>query len=903
MVTQPVAWQSIYQKVDAKNADAISIAEHTKISDMTLKQLDPSGLLFSLFGRKGVAGLKVVDLNASLFRRDSLYLKEPFGDDENTLVEERLIPPPALFAGIPDYSYGIYDWLNKNRTCPAFKSAVYEEKCHDFKGWLGALNSVHFGSQAKQMYAHLHMNAVSLAKHAAAMSAAMNETEREAYSDVLKEAALLALAYEGYAQHFLQDRWAVGHMWERWNAPDPRQEEASLIAHLAIGAIAGMIHGAEAVVRETEELEFLLEKADPMSSPVPGPPYSGGSQMPKSQPMQFSRDGISVWDAIGDERLSDARNGIFSLNSYKTDRVNQRLDVQKQLEKMLQCAGAGWAEVVRALGPGSAAGTYSAFRVGLAEDAPSFKIIEQDDCWNMWATNRSMMIGLLGPNAHGSLLLLSKVDLVPLATALDATQLEKHNRSELVRHAAQLWLWGTHEPNGIEMATAEAPELVVPDLNVPVGDASGGRFGSLWGFKPGSAYNLPDYLVPIGLGSAAASPPANTAPPALSDPLPAKDPRGRDVYTLYGAFNGAMAGHWCEDRSVLLETRDDPTPLNQEICLHLSERLYQGTHPTYQGKQKQTRTFNGTEIGSLCSLVAKGSVEGETSDDQANPFWLDQGYVPKEVDDEAQDSPDDSETAAAFPLEPVKNWCGRTPTVHLSRDDTLRRDNVAARVDPEDELLQLDGVDFGMDEGTVRLTGPGNRVIDLVAFEAWSNNRIIADLTEIELELETDYEIDVTAVVGPNAPRKSVGLFYLRVSQGVDLSGLYRSQWGDVVKIQQSPEDRRAYTASISTLGTFLGQRKYAVGEELMTLTQVRKTREFAGRVGYRYRPGLVERCGLTLEELPMTIVVTFPAGVTEGTPTEILASWRHKDPEPGECGFKQLLTRTLELTYVEPLP
>ena len=132
LVTKGEAWQSIYQR-DA----SASIAEHTELSDMTFRHLDSSGRLVRLFGRGGSARATLVDLNASLFRARTVGAMSRVGDDRRTAIEERELPPPGHFAGIPDYSYGIYDWLNKNSTCPSFQDEAYTPRCHKFIGWLG----------------------------------------------------------------------------------------------------------------------------------------------------------------------------------------------------------------------------------------------------------------------------------------------------------------------------------------------------------------------------------------------------------------------------------------------------------------------------------------------------------------------------------------------------------------------------------------------------------------------------------------------------------------------------------------------------------------------------------------------------------------------------------------------
>ena len=137
-------WRSTYFR-----ERSASIPEHTDLANLALQELGVAEIL----GRHGSAGVTVVDLNATYFREEALRRTPREGDDRDTAVEERLLPQPARFAGLPDYSYGPADWLYKNRTCPIGGPARNNELCHEFAGWLGGLNSVHFGSQATAMYA------------------------------------------------------------------------------------------------------------------------------------------------------------------------------------------------------------------------------------------------------------------------------------------------------------------------------------------------------------------------------------------------------------------------------------------------------------------------------------------------------------------------------------------------------------------------------------------------------------------------------------------------------------------------------------------------------------------------------------------------------------------------------
>lgn len=714
-------WQSIYQ-----DADGLSLAEHTTISDETFDRLDPSGQLRALFGRGGSATLDVVDLNASHFRQTLLGV-EPFGDDEITLSEERTIPPPGLFSGLPDYSYGIYDWLNKNTTCPAFADGHYAWRCHEFMGWLGALNSVHFGTQARDMYAHQHRNALALAERARIMREAMTDAEREVYEEDLREAELLALAYEGYAQHFLQDRWAVGQMWDRWAAPDPQQQDESLPAYLAIGALAGIIHGSEALVSQYDFLEVLLMRADPMSSPLPGPGRT-------AQPMHYrhvrrSGEGPPI-PAVGDERLQDALIGQFSLNRYQRGARNQRLNVQTQLDGMFECSSAGWVEVIQALGPTDSG--YGVYGASLSGDIPEFEILEQEDCWNMWATNESMMIGMLGPNAGRSVALIAAVDFVipdiGPDVGVDSDGIVVGYRAEFVAYAARLWLYGRDNPNGTEVARGEMTSYAQSFGNA-IGLGASLNPNTLWNFREGGDYALPDYAEPLGLVTEGGN--------GGQTPLPENDARGRDIQTLYGAFNGAQSDYWCENREIFNNLRAAPSPINREMCEHLANRMYEGSHPSYEGVQAARREFEDAPVRSICRIRNTDGVESDEYDDPDNPFWIDPGYFPALP---RRQSVEPTHTN----FDAVANWCARVPVLTQIGSPDMQNQNIVAEISEEDEELILYGSDLGESGGTIQLESFDGTEIALTQITEWNDTEIRINVASIGWEDGDDFVVTLT---------------------------------------------------------------------------------------------------------------------------------------------------------------
>ena len=109
------------------------------------------------------------------------------------------------------------------------------------------------------------------------------------FADFVREAEYEALAYEGYAQHCLQDRWSSGHMWERWNAGDyARLPDTDPLRNLLIGSMAGIVHGAQSV---------LFNIPDPLCAPE-----VDGSTV---TPIVWSSDELGLQPGVGDYRWAE----------------------------------------------------------------------------------------------------------------------------------------------------------------------------------------------------------------------------------------------------------------------------------------------------------------------------------------------------------------------------------------------------------------------------------------------------------------------------------------------------------------------------------------------------------------------------------------------------------------------
>lgn len=704
-----IAWDTRVIKTDTWRSayfggQSNSLPEHSTLSDMVLDSLGVG----HLFGIRGEARATLVDINATWFRVDRMEGLPREGDDRRTAVEERLLPPPAQFSGLPDYSYGPADWFNKNTTCPVGGGPADEAICHEFAGWMGVLNSVHFGSQARRMYAHYHRLALQRAGRARDLRRSMSPAERVHYAAVLRESELQALMYEGYAQHFLQDRWAIGHMWERWNGPDiPSARYREMEPGLAVGAIAGLIHGAESVLNDHPITQALMSAADPMSSPLPGEDAA--------RPMVFRHEslpGSRPVPAIGDERLADMRLGRFGA-SYGGQKVDVSLDVSTQRSAMLECSGAGWAEVIRALGPGDNGG-FGAYAAPLANDAPDFDVLGRETCWDMWATNRSMYVGFVGEGVGGIAALAGvRITTREILKAEYRTGKNTLSTGDLVDIAWRMWRRQWLDPDGTDIAR--------------------GGIGPLWGTPTGQDKELPIYAEPIN-----------------PDELPRVSPGGVDRQTLFGAMSGAHSDYWCgEDGLELMALlRRSDRPDRQQLCQYVADMAWQGIDPGYEGRMSRQRMVDGKPMRSLCQ-IRRGRRES-SADDPRDPYFLDQGYV-----DRGKPRGRDP----AFGERPAANWCARVPVVRLSRDKALRDANIVQELSADAARVELIGQDFGERKGQVFLFEEGRSPRPRGTPRDWSDNRIELHFSKGELKPGRDYLVEIRTDDG----RRSVGLFILRV--------------------------------------------------------------------------------------------------------------------------------------------
>jgi len=681
-------WLAIYRCLQSQGGEC-SGNEHERVSN--------DALAMALVNNPWRIGERTdfvaVDLNASLFRPPLAELETfPQTASNNRPLEERILPPPPHFAGIPDYSYTIYDWVNKNELCPSMPAGrPVPDQCHVYSYYHGAIfNSSHFGSQATRNYQRLHQTALSLAAEAAAMlSATTTAEEREAHADAIREAEHLALAYEGYAQHFLADRWAMGHMFERWGAPEYTSGYGDdFFGGLMAGGLTGIIHGFESV----------LHIPDALSSPEP----EGIMRTMYTSQWRFS-SGPEVYNGVGDYRYNDMKDGRYGGDYARFLYTDYAINVRAQQDWMMRCLSAGFGEVIGAFGahPDGGQGIdqlelTSAGRRGL-----------EDRCYDPWATNYAMNVGwgvegraatvlldILNGNQLGryAARIVMAEDELEAAEGYFTTYFSKPNayaeRADLVRMAAAMSWYAFYDPNGIQLAQ--------------------GGIGNLGNMQTSDNYPMASYIEPVNISS-----------------LPTRDARGRDKGSIYGLFNRAGAKHWCgETQDLLDEYRRSTDDKERAACRMLAHRFYATTKEGYTGPQYETQSVsfasNKAEVRPLCEIAGGWSAPSSYTDD--TPYRLHPGYVPftGAGGSKGAYAPDDWQLST----QSIANWCDGVPVIDtLEEEEDLARD-IVARVDDIEKVIELTGLNFGRDEGTLLVGQRLSDAIEIDDIRRWRDDEI-----------------------------------------------------------------------------------------------------------------------------------------------------------------------------------
>jgi len=812
-------WRSIYEATAYNQGGKITIRgnEHAELSAMALTAIGAGKLLVETKDAH-----LVVDINASYFHRnlsDETYVPADAPDDG---LERRILPPPAQFAGVPDFSYSIYDWINKNALCPAVPpegDAV--DQCHAFSGWMGAgLNASHFGMQAELNYKHLHKLALSIADLTRSIRVKLEKKPEvlNAYRDFVREGEWMALAYEGFASHFLADRWSTGHMWERWNAGDyDHLASKKLFPNKVIGIISGLIHGWEPVLHGRVLVAGRGVAHNLFPAPLSAPWIESEGKRnrftrawrwwAKGEAPQFSLTKIkpSLWKhesgdrlmpGVGDDILADMNDGQFGKRYGFTNSMN--LNVPTQRTEMMACVEAGWADTIRALGKNKQ-GSYGIENIALNNDAPSLNNLKHN-CFNQFVTNQSIARAwpftqpTFWSKLGHTILTVSTNSYVqkaltftfPLATRLIGKErIRKTNQvgKILVRISARIWAANKQHALGIELATGGLKEINVKPRPMTQ-DANSIEFyePKKYGAAPGFEYGAANYLPPEDIST-----------------LPDKDSkawRARDMETIYGFFSKAGAHHWCGMLPELLpKLRESNKTQDQAVCRYLGDLAYQGTDPDYTGRQSEMRTATNkaedAPIPSYCQAV------GITRHDSSFPAHLLPGYVEKPY----------RRTSHDLTYASVGAWCAMVPVFNYIRDESgAMKDETVAKIKNREDAITLTGKDLGIHKGKLWIDckQSGGLRVPNDKIKSWDTSAIIFDLTWLPEEKQKEESFDIC--VETEEGKKSVGYFMVVLDiANIDILGKITSDKGDSISgaVATLELGDKKYTGSSGTDGKY----------------------------------------------------------------------------------------------------
>jgi hypothetical protein len=269
----------------------------------------------------------------------------------------------AELAQLPDYSYALWDWAQGHETCPPDLGASDPAFCHDFASHMGAVNANHFPPMAQTFYASSHALAVERARACDSVRLSLGGNAPR-FVSMLQACAVEALTLEAIAQHYLQDAWSSGHMWQRWGSPDladfpgadatARRETAVLVA-----LSAGLIHGSRGVLQKLPEWTSF-DVNDAMCAPHEAVRFDSGGQS---------------FGGVGDDYL-------WALPPFGGGET-----YQGQWSKLLACSVTGILEVYTAAGSPFGQANSSAATLSSAD-------LVGEACFGQRATNAAMLQGM-----------------------------------------------------------------------------------------------------------------------------------------------------------------------------------------------------------------------------------------------------------------------------------------------------------------------------------------------------------------------------------------------------------------------------------------------------------------------------------------------------------------------------
>ncbi|MEE2525719.1 VWA domain-containing protein [Hyphobacterium sp. HN65] len=714
-------WHAIYY-CHGSTLDNCRENEHAWLAQTALDRAAPR----SPWNFSADDDLFVLDLATGYFRPEIAERPGSSWDPDDVMgLPQRRLPGPANFAGVPDFSYTMYDWINRNTHCPpapggAMPAGVPGD-CHNYTYWQGGgFNASHFGSQATRSYLQLHQTALSLAARARLLRSRISgdPANLEAYRDVIREAEHEALAYEAYAQHFLQDRWAMGHMFERWGSPEYNANGIGWDPTRALlaGGFTGIIHGHQSVTHVPDALSSPEVGATETITNLTARALTSLRQAVGLVDEDFEVPAASIYipvwrhaneeethPGVGDYRAWDmmrlryaARLDVAGhLLEYNSETA---LPVQRQRRELLACSTAGYREVIAAFGQNSAG--YGIDDVALS---PAAGESLGDHCFDTWATNESMVAGM-GPEfiAAGGIATLSQALVrIGVYTAESSGQgsrnalppelrglvYTRNDTFSLTRIYVQARLAAYRNANGIDLAQ--------------------GGMGALSGVPTGDTYPIASYLEPGDLTT-----------------LPDSDPRGRDAETIFGFYNRSHADYFCRRSEELLDSlRGSSEDSDRATCRIMAQRLYEearGDGPDVEEYSSVILNGSRERTEPLCRLASEGWAAPHFGGDRID--ILHPGYVP--WDFAADESRSFAMDDAQLSYQSVANWCDRTPVIDARDEEDLLAASVVAVIENTRDTLEIRGRHFGDSTGHLAIGLTPDSAIPLTEILSWSDTRI-----------------------------------------------------------------------------------------------------------------------------------------------------------------------------------
>ena len=329
---------------------------------------------------------------------------------------------------LPDASNSVADWAAGNELCPlrGYEGAYAgpeNDGCHAFVNAMGAVNVTHFKPLNRAMWKHYHglaLRRMDQCKtlHELTSSFTVNwlsdygTDEVKPFSNHYTEAhecVREAMVYEMFGQHFLQDAWSTGHMFNRWgheelsefdyglegedrdlipesNKPARRAAVAGMVA-----VTGGMVHGAKPKVQEFLRRYGLDDIAASrlVDDPLNGPVWYADAKGEEQHNIEWSS---------GDHRFRGAGDLFWWPEQSHVGTVYESPEFLEQRQRLINCGAKSMLEVYdRAPSvtvDGETKGLFGDPEPTEQSGAIESINLNDDYCWGQSATNASMRAAL-----------------------------------------------------------------------------------------------------------------------------------------------------------------------------------------------------------------------------------------------------------------------------------------------------------------------------------------------------------------------------------------------------------------------------------------------------------------------------------------------------------------------------